>query len=162
MNTDVQRNHRIVVGAGVALIAVAGISTVALNVHRAVNARTSAAATPPVAIPDTSAPQVSQTPESAPPPIADSPVSMPQAQSNTAPVDTAPQASSAQPSTSSKAAPAPAHRRSMSESGNGPSIASSGLNSAPNGETAVVSSNRKVAADQTFAARSPAGAVALR
>jgi len=67
MNTDVQRNHKIVVGAGVALIAVAGISMLAVNVQHVVPTK-SAVSTAPAALPDTSAPQANQTPETAPPP----------------------------------------------------------------------------------------------
>jgi hyperosmotically inducible periplasmic protein len=68
MNTDVQRTHKLVVGAGVALIAAAGIGVVAVNVHRTVVVK-STASVAPVALPDTTAPQAnSQAPQAAPPP----------------------------------------------------------------------------------------------
>ena len=54
MNTDVQKTHKLVVGAGVALIAAVGIGVVAVDVHRAVLTKGSASS-PPVALPDTTA-----------------------------------------------------------------------------------------------------------
>ena len=159
MNTDVQRTHKIIVGAGVALIAAAGISTVALNVHRVVSAR-SAAAAPPVALPDTSAPQLNnQAPQAAPPPIADSPVSTPPAENSAAPAETAPAQSSAQPSTAPAKNPprasATESRRGASASGAGPSVASSGLKTVATGETAVVTTSRKLDSNQAAAATAP-------
>ncbi len=68
MNTDVQKTHKLIVGAGVALIAAVGIGVVAVDVHRTVLARPSSSA-PPVALPDTTAPQATtETPQTAPPP----------------------------------------------------------------------------------------------
>jgi hypothetical protein len=66
MNTAVQKTHKLVVGAGVAAVAVIGISVLAVESHRAVITRTAASA--PVALPDTSAPPATQGGGTVPPP----------------------------------------------------------------------------------------------
>jgi len=72
MNTDVQRNHKIVVGAGVVLVALAAIGALAVNVHRAVPSRITPTVAPtPAALPETLVPAANQSSESPPPPVAE-------------------------------------------------------------------------------------------
>jgi hyperosmotically inducible periplasmic protein len=67
MNTDVQRTHKIIVGICVGVIAAAGISVVAVDVHRAVLAKTTLNEVP-TALAGSSLPDESQPPQAAPPP----------------------------------------------------------------------------------------------
>jgi len=70
MNTDVQKTHRIVVSAGVGLIALVGASVLAVSVRHTVPTRITATPGPIAALPDTSVPPARSTPETAPPPPA--------------------------------------------------------------------------------------------
>ena len=150
MNTDVRRTHRLIVGAGIGLIAVVGLSTVAVNVHRVVGARSAAAAGPPVALPDTSAPPPSQTPDSGPPPIAES------APATTAPDAALPAATgAAATASSSTSAAAPKAARQSAPAVARPSNSSEPITrSAPPasvGSSAVVSASKKIDTDQNVA-----------
>ena len=154
MNTDVQKTHKLVVGAGVALIAAVGIGVVAVDVHRVVLTRGSASS-PPVALPDTTAPQASnQTPETAPPPMAEGvpPAAGSSSAAAAAAADatpTAPQASVAAPKSTAKESPVAAtHQRSK------PSEPKSGESAVT--PPAAFNATKPSVAEETAMARVPA------
>jgi hypothetical protein len=152
MNTDVRRTHRLIVGAAIGVVAVVGISTVAVNVHRVVGAH-SAAAAPPVPLPDTSAPPPSQTPESAPPPIAESalPATAPDAAlpANSAPAAASSSSSATAPKAVRPSAAPVARRSSSSDSIAASAPAAVATVAKPTAATAVVSAYRKIDTDLT-------------
>jgi len=154
MNTDVQKNHRVVVGAGVALIAAAGISVLAIDVHREAAKPTPSAV--PAAIPDTSAAALNQTPDTAPPPpmvngapLADS---APAAAASVATASTAPTASP-QPSA---AAPKSARQASTLAAGPQRSSAHEAAASPPMTQSAPKPKVAEVTAMATVPASAPA------
>src|SRR5262245_33581489 len=73
-DTHAERNHKIVVGTVVAVIAAAGIGTLAMNAHRLVVTRSARLAAPAAAFPDKLAPQASPALEANPPPVTSNPL----------------------------------------------------------------------------------------
>jgi hypothetical protein len=155
VSRQVEKTHRIVVGIVVALIAVAGISTVIVTAnHRVIRHTASAAApapAPAVAAPDALAPQADQAAQANPPPVTGNPA--------------APGASSTQPEGAAPAAVAPPAAAVTQPSAPGVRNGAAGakpagvdqgavnvpvLNqAAPDGESAVVTASTKLAGTAT-------------